>query len=60
MAGRAYMVGPHQRFAHAETYVRQRLADTGFKLLEMTDINVRMEDGRPTLGHLVVARLDNH
>jgi predicted TPR repeat methyltransferase len=59
MAGRTYMVGPHQRFAHAETYVRQRLADTGFKLLEMTDINVRMEDGRPTLGHLVIARLDD-
>jgi 2-polyprenyl-6-hydroxyphenyl methylase/3-demethylubiquinone-9 3-methyltransferase len=57
LAGRAYMVGPHQRFAHAEGYVRERLHDTGFDLVEMTDINVRMENGNPTPGHLVVARL---
>ncbi|MGE6741892.1 methyltransferase [Allorhizobium pseudoryzae] len=56
MNGRPYMVGPHQRFAHAETYVRERLSDTGFDLVEMTDINVRMQDGKPTPGHLVIAR----
>ncbi|MFD1744203.1 methyltransferase domain-containing protein [Rhizobium helianthi] len=55
-AGRSYMVGPHQRFAHAESYVRQRLTETGFEVLELTDINVRMQDGNPTPGHLVVAR----
>jgi predicted TPR repeat methyltransferase len=57
LGDRSYMVGPHQRFAHAETYVRQRLTDTGFELMEITDINVRMEEGQPTPGHLVVARL---
>ena len=57
MAGRPYMVGPHQRFAHAETYVRERLAATGFEVVEVTDINVRMQDGNPTPGHLVIARL---
>ena len=57
MAGRPYMVGPHQRFAHAETYVRERLAATGFDIVEVTDINVRMQDGNPTPGHLVIARL---
>ncbi|MCO5730031.1 methyltransferase domain-containing protein [Rhizobium sp. SSA_523] len=57
MAGRSYMVGPHQRFAHSQTYVRERLADTGFELVELTDINVRMQDGQPTPGHLVIARL---
>ena len=57
MAGRPYMVGPHQRFAHAQDYVRERLTATGFELVEITDINVRMEDGLPTPGHLVVARL---
>lgn len=57
MAGRTYMVGPHQRFAHAASYVRERLQSTGFELLEMTDINVRMQDGNPTPGHLVIARL---
>jgi predicted TPR repeat methyltransferase len=57
LAGRAYMVGPHQRFAHAESYVKERLEATGFEILEVTDINVRMQDGNPTPGHLVVAKL---
>ncbi|SIR02260.1 Predicted methyltransferase, contains TPR repeat [Rhizobium sp. RU35A] len=57
MAGRPYMVGPHQRFAHSEAYVRERLNATGFDLVDITEINVRMQDGEPTPGHLVVARL---
>ena len=57
MGERPYMVGPHQRFAHAEPYVRQRLDETGFDVVEVTDINVRMQDGQPTPGHLVIARL---
>ncbi|ANK91977.1 MULTISPECIES: methyltransferase [Rhizobium] len=56
LAGRAYMVGPHQRFAHADAYVRERLTATGFELVEASEINVRMEDGQPTPGHLVIAR----
>ncbi len=56
MAGRPYIVGAHQRFAHAETYVRERLAATGFDVIEVTDINVRMQDGEPTPGHLVIAK----
>lgn len=56
MAGRPFMVGPHQRYVHAETYVRGRLTATGFDLVEMTDINVRMQDGNPSPGHLVVAK----
>ncbi|GEO83098.1 MULTISPECIES: methyltransferase domain-containing protein [Alphaproteobacteria] len=57
LAGRPYMVGPHQRFAHSEAYVRERLAATGFEIVEISDINVRMQDGNPTPGHLVIARL---
>ena len=56
MAGRPYMVGPHQRFAHSETYIRERLAATGFDIVEVTDINVRMQDGHPTPGQLVIAK----
>lgn len=56
MAGRPYIVGSHQRFVHAETYVRERLAATGFDVMEVTDINVRMQDGEPTPGHLVIAK----
>ncbi|NTF07621.1 class I SAM-dependent methyltransferase [Agrobacterium rubi] len=56
LAGRPYMVGPHQRFAHSETYIRERLASTGFDIIEVTNINVRMQDGHPTPGHLVIAK----
>lgn len=55
-AGRAFMVGPHQRFAHAETYVRERLAATGFEVVEVGDITVRTEEGEPIAGHLVIAK----
>ena len=56
MAGRPFLVGPHQRFVHAEAYVRERLAATGFEIVEITDINVRMQDGNPSPGHLVIAK----
>lgn len=56
MDGRPFMVGPHQRFVHTEAYVRERLDATGFDIVEVTDINVRMQDGEPSPGHLVIAR----
>ncbi len=55
--GRPYIVGPHQRFLHAEAYIRERLAATGFEIVEISEINVRMQDGEPSPGHLVIARL---
>lgn len=55
-AGRDYMVGPHQRFAHSEAYLRDRLTVTGFEIIEIGDITVRMEEGEPIAGQLVVAR----
>ena len=55
--GRPYIVGPHQRFLHTENYIRSRLADTGFEVVEVSEINVRMQDGHPSPGHLVIARL---
>ncbi|MDM9628311.1 methyltransferase domain-containing protein [Rhizobium sp. S152] len=54
---RTYAVGPHQRFLHAENYIRERLTATGFELVEITDINVRMQEGEPSPGHLVIAKL---
>ncbi|MCB1446042.1 MAG: methyltransferase domain-containing protein [Rhizobiaceae bacterium] len=54
--GRDFMVGPHQRFAHAEDYVSRSLAAAGFEVVEFGDITVRLEDGAPIAGHLVVAR----
>ncbi|MBP1850941.1 methyltransferase domain-containing protein [Rhizobium halophytocola] len=58
--GQNYRVGPHQRFLHTERYIRERLDATGFELVEITEINVRMQDGQPSPGHLVVARLKPH
>ena len=29
---------------------------TGFEIVEITDINVRMQDGEPSPGHLVIAK----
>jgi predicted TPR repeat methyltransferase len=55
---RPYIVGPHQRFLHSEAYIRERLAATGFTIVEISDINVRMQDGQPSPGHLVVAKLE--
>jgi predicted TPR repeat methyltransferase len=54
--GRDFMVGPHQRFAHAESYVRKVLGSAGFEVAELGGITVRLEDGEPIPGHLVVAR----
>ncbi|WP_046120712.1 class I SAM-dependent DNA methyltransferase [Ensifer aridi] len=55
-AGRGYVVGPHQRFAHSETYLRDRLTATGFEVIDISDITVRMEEGEPTAGQLLIAR----
>ncbi len=56
LQGRPYMVGPKQRFAQGETYLRQRLAAESFEILSFDPITVRLEDGEPVPGHLVVAR----
>lgn len=56
LAGRPFMVGPHQRFAHAQAYLGKMLADHGFSGLAIGDIVVRHEMGKPVPGHLVIAR----
>ncbi|TCT38817.1 methyltransferase domain-containing protein [Martelella mediterranea] len=53
---RPYMVGPHHRFGHSLTYLKDGLARFGFWPLDITDINVRFENGEPTPGYLVIAR----
>ncbi|QZZ37463.1 methyltransferase domain-containing protein [Nitratireductor kimnyeongensis] len=56
LSGRAFMVGPHQRFAHSEAYLADMLSKHGFVGLAIGDIVVRHEMGKPVPGHLVVAR----
>lgn len=56
LAGRTFMVGPHQRFAHARSYIEKRLGEIGFEISEVSDITVRLEEGEPIAGHLIIAR----
>lgn len=59
LGDRDFMVGPHQRFAHAERYMRKTLTSAGFEIVDVGDITVRLEDGEPIAGQLVVARKTN-
>lgn len=54
--GRDYMVGPKSRFAQGEDYIRTALDRYGFDILVMDPITVRMEEGDPVPGHLVMTR----
>lgn len=56
-AGRNFMVGRLQRFAHAETYIRSVLTANGFECLRCENITVRSEQGSPVPGQLIVAKL---
>ncbi|NBN64348.1 methyltransferase [Microvirga tunisiensis] len=56
MAGQPVVVGPKRRYAHDPAYVRAGLQANGFTLLAMDAITVRLEDGEPVPGHLVLAR----
>ncbi|MCQ8781045.1 methyltransferase domain-containing protein [Mangrovibrevibacter kandeliae] len=51
-----FIVGPHQRFAHQERYLRDHLTSHGFDVLSLEEITVRHEMGEPVPGHLVIAR----
>lgn len=53
---RDYTVGPYQRFAHKRDYVEKLLLSHGIKILRVTDITVRSEQGKPVAGHLYIAR----
>ncbi|MEM9095393.1 MAG: methyltransferase domain-containing protein [Pseudomonadota bacterium] len=56
MAGRPYMVGPKQRYAHDEAYVHELLKRAGFTQIDITGIIVRYDEGSAVPGHLVIAR----
>lgn len=51
-----YKVGEKRRFAHKTSYIRDQLSENGFDILLMDDITVRLEEGDPVPGHLVVAQ----
>ncbi|WP_137129793.1 methyltransferase [Rhizobium sp. FY34] len=45
------------RYAHSQTYVRDRLADTGFEVVDMMKTDIRMDAGKQLFGILFLARL---
>ena len=55
-AGRDFMVGGFQRFAHTQSYVRSLLSAHGMECIGCTDIIVRSEQGSPVPGHLYIAQ----
>ncbi|MBB4064555.1 methyltransferase domain-containing protein [Gellertiella hungarica] len=57
LQGEPYRIYPFHRFVHSPAYIRERLQATGFEIVEMLDINVRMQEGEPSPGILVTARL---
>ncbi|GGB51685.1 S-adenosylmethionine-dependent methyltransferase [Roseibium aquae] len=54
--GNPYSVGQKTRFAHRLDYIDKSLKEAGFVRLLADDITVRLEDGKPVSGHLVLAR----
>lgn len=56
MAGRPFAVGPKQRFAHDEDYLRCELGGKNLECLLFAPIIVRYDEGMPVHGHLVLAR----
>ena len=53
--GADYRVGPKQRFAHSEAYIRRLLDENGMDVKHYELIIVRMDEGNPIYGHLVLA-----
>lgn len=54
--GRGFMVGAHQRFAHSEAYIRKGLERFGMSCEHCAPITVRLQDGVPVPGDLVLAQ----
>lgn len=53
--GADFKVGNKQRFAHSEGYIRRLLDENGMVILHFELIVVRMDEGNPIYGHLVLA-----
>jgi len=55
-SGAPFMVGAKTRYAHRLGYIDKVLVKNGFATLCADEITVRLEDGVPVPGHLVLAR----
>lgn len=55
-AGRDFMVGDYQRFAHIQSYVRSLLSKQDMECIRCENIIVRSEQGSPVPGHIYIAK----
>jgi len=55
-SGAPFVVGAKTRYAHRLDYIEAVLRQNGFTTLSCDEIAVRLEDGVPVPGHLVLAR----
>jgi predicted TPR repeat methyltransferase len=53
--GDGFLLAPSLRYAHTEQHVRQRLAENGFDVLDLTRTTIRMDGGKPVFGILFLA-----
>ncbi|WP_018688010.1 methyltransferase domain-containing protein [Ahrensia kielensis] len=57
MEGKDWHITPNQRFAHSKTYLQAMCERAGFSEVELfQDITVRLEQGAPIPGYLVIAQ----
>jgi predicted TPR repeat methyltransferase len=52
-----FCLQPSLRYAHHEAYVRGRLAEAGFQVLDLMKTDIRMDAGKAVFGILFLARL---
>jgi len=52
--GEGFGIGPAQRYAHSESYLRQTAARIGFRVRALEEAATRSEGGRPVPGYVVV------
>lgn len=51
-----YVVGRHTRYAHSESYVRDRVARAGLILEGLEEVTIRRQKDAPVAGHFGLAR----
>ncbi|MFP1631667.1 methyltransferase domain-containing protein [Zhengella sp. ZM62] len=59
IGGKGWKVTPKHRFAHSPAYLKAVLSRHGFTITQIEPVTVRMDEGQPIPGHLVLARKVN-
>lgn len=54
--GQPYLMGKYCRYAHSQDYLEYLLKQNNLKLLDRTEMVLRLEQGHPIAGQLVIAK----